>query len=141
MLVKDWEFNDGDVETLYVLALPRQRDLRTIRDLKREHLPLLKSMRDDSLRAIEETYGVKACNVRAFFHYQPTYYHLHIHFVHTKMIKKVSCHVGRAVLLDDVIDNIEFYSPDKAVGDYYQTKTMLTEVKGGTHLHKIMAAK
>ena len=69
MLNKDWEFNDGDIETLYCLAMPMQRDLLTIRDLKMEHLPLLKSMRDESLKAIEAKFGVKAANVRSFFHY------------------------------------------------------------------------
>ena len=131
-LIKGWEFNDGDLETLYCLAVPKQRDLMTIRDLKKEHLPLLKSMREESLEAIEKKYGIKRCNIRAFFHYLPTYYHLHIHFVHVKMVQTVSCHVGRAILLDDVIDNIELYSPNQDIGDYYQKKTIVQEIKGGT---------
>ena len=53
------------------------------------------------------------------------------------MIQKVSCYVGRAILLDDVIDNIEFYSPNKEKGDYYQHKTLVMEVKDGTKLHTI----
>jgi len=49
VLSKDWEFNGGDVQTLYCLAMPKQRDLLTLRDLRREHLPLLKEMLDLSM--------------------------------------------------------------------------------------------
>ena len=94
-------------------------------------------MRDESLKAIEAKFGVAPANIRSFFHYQPSFYHLHIHFVHTKMISKVSSYVGRAILLDDVIDNIKLYSPNKETGDYYQTKTLVTEVIDGTKLHTI----
>lgn len=60
MLGKDWEFNEGDIKTLYCLALVKQRDppLYTLRDLTQEHLPLLKSIRDESLEAIESRFGV-----------------------------------------------------------------------------------
>jgi hypothetical protein len=48
------------------------------------------------------------------------------------MIQRVSCHVGRAILLDDIIENITLKS------SYYQEKTITMELKGGTKLHKIM---
>lgn len=81
-LQKDYKFNEGDITTLYCLALPTQRDLFSIRDLTGEHLPLLKAMRDESLAAIESTFGVKKEKILSYFHYQPTFYHLHVHFVH-----------------------------------------------------------
>ena len=30
--------------------------------------------------AIEKKYGVPASELRVYFHYQPSYYHLHVHF-------------------------------------------------------------
>ena len=56
---------------------------------------------------IKEKYGVNASSIRAFFHYPPTYWHLHVHFCHTSISKKVSCEAGRAILIEDVIDNLE----------------------------------
>ena len=53
-LQKDYKFNEGDLSTLYCLAIPRQRDLRSVRDLNASHLPMLKAMRDESLAAIEK---------------------------------------------------------------------------------------
>ena len=90
-LMKDWEFNEGDIQTLYCMAIVKQRDLLCIRDLTAEHLGMLKSIREGSLAAIEKKYGVKSANIRAFFHYLPTYFHLHVHFVHAHMTMKVSC--------------------------------------------------
>ena len=45
MLQKDYKFNEGDLATLYCLAIPKQiQNLRTVRDLTAEHLPMLKSI-------------------------------------------------------------------------------------------------
>lgn len=54
----DYAFNNGDLETLYLLAMPFQRDLKSLRDLSTEHLPMLKSIRDDSLNAIEKKFNI-----------------------------------------------------------------------------------
>jgi m7GpppX diphosphatase len=46
-LQKDYKFNEGDLKTLYCLAIPKQareKKLKSIRDLTGEHLPMLKSM-------------------------------------------------------------------------------------------------
>merc|ERR1711971_543945 len=60
MLGKDWQYNEGDIETLYLLALPRQLDppLYTIRELNQSHLPLLYSIRDNTYATIEKLFGV-----------------------------------------------------------------------------------
>ncbi len=31
---------------------------------------------------LSEKFGLPESQVRAYFHYQPTYYHLHVHFTH-----------------------------------------------------------
>jgi len=56
--------------------------LKTVRDLKQEHLPMLKAIRDESLDAIEKKFNVSRQKILSFFHYQPTFFHLHVHFVH-----------------------------------------------------------
>ena len=112
ILNKDWEFNEGALETMYCLAMPQDRSLKSVRDLNETHLPLLKSIREESMKAIDEKFGLKKEEVVAFFHYPPTYYHLHIHFIHMKMLFDHS--PTRTVFLDDVIENIEMYG-----GDYY----------------------
>ena len=68
-LQKDYKFNEGDIKTLYCLAIPKQRDLFTLRDLTSEHLPMLKKICDDSLNAIEKTFGVSRAKISSYFHY------------------------------------------------------------------------
>jgi len=52
-LQKDYKFNDGDISTLYVLAHPMDRTLKSIRDLTGDHLPLLNNIREESYQAIQ----------------------------------------------------------------------------------------
>jgi m7GpppX diphosphatase len=110
MLQKDIKFNEGDdIQTLYCLAIPKQRDLKSIRDLNASHLPLLKSMLEECYPAMEKMFGLKKNKFKpAFFHYQPTYYHLHVHFIHV-----VATPHDNSVSLEQVIFNIEMAS------DYY----------------------
>ena len=106
LLNLDWECTDPKNAT-YCLALPQDRTLQTVRNLTGQHLPMLKDMLESSMTAIKEKFGVPRSEIRAFFHYPPTYYHLHIHFCHTNITDKVNCVAGRAILLEDVIENIE----------------------------------
>jgi m7GpppX diphosphatase len=41
--------------------------------------------RNASLEVLSAKFGVKASSIRMYLHYQPTYYHLHVHFSHVKM--------------------------------------------------------
>lgn len=92
---------------MHFIALPFKRDLKTLRDLTGEHLPLLKSIRDDGYKLILSRYGLPQSKVKAFFHYYPTFYHLHVHFTYVDMIESVGAFSGKAIFLEDVIDNIE----------------------------------
>ena len=68
-LQKDYKFNEGDIKTLYCLAMPTQRDLKSVRDLTGEHLPLLKAIRDESLEAIETKFNINRSKIMSYFHY------------------------------------------------------------------------
>ena len=72
---------------------------------------------------ITERYGTPANQLRAYLHYQPSFYHLHVHFTHVKQIA-AGILVGRAHMLDDVIDNIANIHPH-----YYQKRTIMFVIK------------
>ena len=72
---------------------------------------------------IKEKYGVPNKEIRAYFHYYPSYYHLHVHFIHVKY-DVGGIHVGKAHLLSEVIDNIENID-----NKFYQKKTLGVEIK------------
>ncbi|KAK3711396.1 hypothetical protein QZH41_013504 [Actinostola sp. cb2023] len=67
---------------------------------------------------IKSKYKIPSSQLRIYIHYQPSYYHLHVHFTHLKFDAPGSG-AGKAHLLEDVIDNIA--NIDK---NYYQKKTL-----------------
>ena len=96
-------------------------------DLTPEHLPLLENILEKSLKTIEEKYGVGSNQILAYLHYQPSYYHLHIHFVHLKW-QAPGSGAGKAHLLTAVIENI------RRTGDYYQSVTLPSIMKANDTL-------
>ena len=75
-------------------------------------------------------YQVPANQIRAYLHYQPSYYHLHVHFTHVKY-EAPRILIGQAHLLNDVIDNIENIDPH-----YYQKRTLTCVVMETSPLWK-----
>lgn len=113
IVLPNYTWKGVDVSKLQILTIPVQRDLRTLRDLTGEHVELLKHMKETTLSAIMEKYGLGSEKLKLFFHYAPSTYHLHIHFVNIENVDAFSsveyCHD-----LDSVIFNLEIKS------DYYK---------------------
>ena len=57
------------------------------------------------MQAIMSRHEVAADQLRVFIHYQPSYYHLHVHFLHVKHDSGMGMAVGKAHLLSNVIGN------------------------------------
>ncbi len=81
---------------------------------------------------ILERYGLKQSVIRAYFHYHPTFYNMHVHFAHIKQVEKAGAYLGRGLLLEDVIDNLELK------GDYYQTQSIICAIGDNTQLFKVL---
>lgn len=108
-----YTWDSKNVERLHILCIPLDKQLRTIRELTKEHIPLLERMKKTSLEKIEEVYGLKEGNLKIYFHYDPSTYHLHIHFVNTRY-KDAGSSVEYSHDLDSVIFNLTLDS------DYYK---------------------
>lgn len=78
VLVTDFKW-DGQTDTLKLLALPFQK-IRSLRQLNGSHLSLLKNIRDAGTAAISKKFNIPTSQLRIYFHYQPSYYYLHVHF-------------------------------------------------------------
>lgn len=55
------------------------------------------------VQALVHKYGVREDELRVYIHYQPSYYHLHVHFLHVKYDAGAGMAAGKAHLLNDVI--------------------------------------
>ncbi|XP_065197824.1 m7GpppX diphosphatase-like [Sycon ciliatum] len=125
-LAADMKWDQKQAEELYVLAICRKRGLASLRDLDGRHVAMLCNIRDKSLACLKERYGLQASQVRAFLHYQPSCYHLHVHFTHVRL-QQPGTVVGKAHLLDDVIDNITL------IDEHYYQKCAVTYQLQATH--------
>ncbi len=71
---------------------------------------------------IRDKYGLPEEELRCYLHYQPSHYHLHVHFTHLKY-NAPSIFIGQSHLLDEVIDNLELDS------QYYAKRTISFIIK------------
>ena len=80
VLVTEMNMNIEDPETFHLLAFPKDKTIKSIRDLTPEHIPLLKEMVSESKKFITKNYGINENEIEAHFHYPPGVLLLHIHF-------------------------------------------------------------
>lgn len=113
IVIPTYTWDSKNIDKLHILCLPTDKNLRTIRDLTLENVPLLKHMKEITLQQIEEKYGLREENIKMFFHYEPSTYHLHIHFINTGYTESWSS-VEYSHDLDTVIFNLNLDS------DYYK---------------------
>jgi len=62
------------------LAIAHDSGLRTMRDLRGRHVPMLKQMLEVCLQTVEKETGIRQEQVMAYVHYPPSVYQLHVHF-------------------------------------------------------------
>ncbi|KAI9481144.1 MAG: HIT-like domain-containing protein [Benjaminiella poitrasii] len=109
---------DGSVETLYWVAISMRSDILSLRSLTDEHIPFLKKLREKCYELTKEKAGLSPSQLRLFIHYQPSYYHFHVHITAVAFSDAPGVVSGQAHLLDTVIDHLELYP------DYYQRATI-----------------
>lgn len=79
--------------------------------------------------AIVKRFGVPGSQLRIYLHYQPSYYHLHVHFT-ALGYDAPGTSVERAHLLADVIDNLVLDS------SYYQKRALTFALRADEPLLK-----
>ncbi|XP_035506497.2 m7GpppX diphosphatase [Scophthalmus maximus] len=117
VLLPDFKWDQKQVHDLYLIAIVHQRNIRSLRDLTSDHIPLLQNIFQKGKEAILQRYELPASKLRVYLHYQPSYYHLHVHFT-TLGYDAPGCGVERAHLLADVIQNLQ------SDPQYYEKRTL-----------------
>ncbi|TPP57349.1 Scavenger mRNA-decapping enzyme DcpS [Fasciola gigantica] len=131
-LVLDYRWSGRQLNDLHCLGIIRRSDVTCLRDLRASHIPLLKRMLHESRTVLSDKYTLTSeagqykqrldrDQILAFFHYPPTFYHLHMHFIHINCGENHSTRAGRAHVAEEVIRNLEIDS------EYY-SKRVITVV-------------
>lgn len=130
IILPDMKWDAVNLDALYLVAIVYRDDIRSLRDLRprdREWLIRL----NNKIRAIVPgcyNYAIHADELRIFVHYQPSYYHFHIHIVNIKhpgLADGIAA--GKAFLLEDIIESLNYLGPNGFMN------RMLTYVIGDNH--------
>ena len=81
ILLPDSKWDRIQPSQLYLLAISQSPAIKSLRDLRGSHLCFLKGMRSGILKCLKEKWGLGWRDVRLLIHYQPSYYHFHVHVI------------------------------------------------------------
>ena len=109
--------SDTNYNNMYCLAIVKDGNLKSIRDLRKKDILLLKSMYENGTRTIKELYGIDKDQIRIYFHYRPTFWHLHVHFNLISNAEEGAT-LDYSHRLQTVITNLELKS------NYYEEATL-----------------
>ena len=117
LLLPDLNWDRKTMESLHLLGLVERRDIWSLRDLKKKHIPWLQHMREKFIEATTSTYkGLERDQLKLYVHYQPTYYHLHIHIVHVALEAGATQATGKAIGLESIVAQLESMAGDEESG-------------------------
>jgi m7GpppX diphosphatase len=85
IIVPSFVWDSINPNNLHILCLPLDKSIRTIRSLDNSHIELLLHMKRVTLYIIEHKYSLHEDQLKIYFHYDPSTYHLHIHFVNLEV--------------------------------------------------------
>ncbi|EXJ55613.1 hypothetical protein A1O7_08541 [Cladophialophora yegresii CBS 114405] len=117
LLLPDLNWDRSAIEGMHLLALVQRRDIWSLRDLRKKHVPWLKEMRRQIVGAAAKAVAAETQppdvapldedQLKCYIHYQPTYYHFHVHVVHAMLEAGTTQSVGKAFGLGNVIAQLE----------------------------------
>lgn len=117
LLLPDLNWDRKTVDALHLLGLVERRDIWSLRDLRKRHVPWLRHMRRKFLEAATGVYPeIEEDQLKLYVHYQPTYYHFHIHIVHVQLEAGATQATGKAVGLESIIEQLEHMAGDDEAG-------------------------
>lgn len=136
LILPDMKWDLKTISSLYLLAITQDRTIRSLRDLRKHHVGLLKSIRLEATRVVQTKWALGNGSLRMFIHYQPSYCkcvnicplstplmeilkdHFHVHIVNANYQGRLGMAIGQAHLLDDIIalvstiDHVIFFTTD-----------------------------
>lgn len=134
VLLPDMKWDQKNLADLYLVVIVNQRGIKSLRDLNETHLPLLNNILVKGKQTITAKYGLQEDQLRVYIHYQPSYYHFHVHFTSLSFDAHGS-YCERAHLLSSVIQNIQMFPK------YYQNSSLSFPLTVNQDLYRAFQAK
>jgi hypothetical protein len=115
------------------LAIVADPGLRSVRDLRGEHLPMLERLYRQCVQAIQREYRVGSGDVMVFANYPPSVYKLHFHFC-APFFQPTAYDAFRMHSLSSIISNLQVHP------DYYMLSTFQVPVHSNSDLYRAVVA-
>jgi diadenosine tetraphosphate (Ap4A) HIT family hydrolase len=119
IIIPTFTWNQVDQTKFHLLTIPKDKTIRSIRDLTQKDVPLLTHIMDKTIEIIKSKYGISKEQLKMYIHYSPSTWHLHIHFCQINDTS-VNSSVERSHELSTVIFNLNICS------DYYKLLNILS---------------
>jgi len=117
LLLFDLNWDRKTMEGLHLLGLAERRDIWSLRDLKKKHIRWLRDMKAKFVEATIKSYPqLEADQLKLYVHYQPTYYHFHVHIVHVALEAGATQATGKAIGLESIISQLETMGGNEDAG-------------------------
>ncbi|KAJ4368273.1 hypothetical protein N0V83_006629 [Neocucurbitaria cava] len=117
LLLPDLNWDRKTLGGLHLLGLVERRDIWSVRDLKRVMVEWVKHMRTKMIEATVKLYPeIEKDQLKLYVHYQPTYYHFHIHIVHVALEAGNTQATGKALGLENIISQLEMLTGESNAG-------------------------
>ncbi|OJJ47960.1 hypothetical protein ASPZODRAFT_166032 [Penicilliopsis zonata CBS 506.65] len=117
LMLPDLNWDRKTMNSLHLLALVERRDIWSLRDLKKKHIPWLKYLRQRLLEGTVKMYpDLEQDQLKLYVHYQPTYYHFHVHIVNVMLEAGSTQATGKAFGLENIISQLETIEGDEESG-------------------------
>jgi len=108
LLLPDLNWDRKTLTSLHLLGLVERRDIWSLRDLTVSHIPWLRQMRQALIEATCKLYPeIEEDQLKLYVHYQPTYYHFHVHVVHVMLEAGSTQAVGKAWGFESIVETLE----------------------------------
>lgn len=73
IILPDLKWDRKTVNSLYLVAIAHSKDVKSLRDLTKQHIPMLEAIREEAYRVVEKNWGIGPGGLRFYIHYQPSY--------------------------------------------------------------------
>jgi len=106
------------IESFHYTAWSKNTDLKSILDIQKKHIPMLRTI----IKKFGHHFSTAACNYKVLIHFPPSFWRLHIHFVHPN--HKIPIETPHDAVFDlyEVINNIVIDE------DYYRNKVKISKL-------------
>lgn len=73
IILPDLKWDRKSVDNLYLVAIAHSREIKSLRDLTKKHIGMLKKLRSSANQAVKDNWGLPSGRLRLYVHYQPSY--------------------------------------------------------------------